>query len=158
VYCCDVLEHVRDLDCVIAEAARVLKPDGVYIYDTINRTLLSKLLIITLAQDWSWTSIFPRNFHVWEMFIKPEELFEVLARHGLESCEMVGLALRANPLTLLRLVRKLKRGQITYRTLGAYMSGSMRSGRNFQLSYLGYAVKMGDHGQPMIFSDIDTSQ
>ena len=25
VYCCDVLEHVNDLDCVIAETARVLK-------------------------------------------------------------------------------------------------------------------------------------
>jgi 2-polyprenyl-6-hydroxyphenyl methylase/3-demethylubiquinone-9 3-methyltransferase len=143
VYCFDVLEHVNDLDRVIGESARVVKPGGIYIYDTVNRTLMSKLFAIMLAQDWSWTSIFPRNFHVWEKFIKPDELLEILTRHDLESCEMVGLDLRANPLTLLRLVRKLKRGQITYRVLGDYMAGSLKPGKNVQISYLGYAIKRG---------------
>src|SRR5690242_4673237 len=32
VYCCDVLEHVDDLDRVIAEIARVLKGGGVFMY------------------------------------------------------------------------------------------------------------------------------
>ena len=44
VYCSDVLEHVRDVDQVLAETARALKPGGVYLFDTLNRTLLSKLV------------------------------------------------------------------------------------------------------------------
>ena len=29
-YCCDVLEHVSNLDAVISEAARALKPGGIF--------------------------------------------------------------------------------------------------------------------------------
>lgn len=35
-YCCDVLEHVSDLDSVIAETARALKPRGVYFFAYIQ--------------------------------------------------------------------------------------------------------------------------
>jgi 2-polyprenyl-3-methyl-5-hydroxy-6-metoxy-1,4-benzoquinol methylase len=38
-----VLEHVSDLDRVVSETARVLRPGGLYLFDTINRTLKSKL-------------------------------------------------------------------------------------------------------------------
>jgi len=41
VFCCDVLEHVRDLPKVMSEISRVLKKGGIFFYDTINRTLLS---------------------------------------------------------------------------------------------------------------------
>ena len=47
-YCSDVLEHVSDLDRVIEETARVLKPGGLYLFDTINRTLPSKLVMISV--------------------------------------------------------------------------------------------------------------
>lgn len=43
-----MLEHVADLDAVIRETARVLKPGGLYLFDTINRTRLSKLVMIKL--------------------------------------------------------------------------------------------------------------
>src|SRR5512133_3624477 len=46
VLCCDVLEHVNDVGRVIAEIARVLKPGGIFFYDTINRTFASKIVII----------------------------------------------------------------------------------------------------------------
>jgi 2-polyprenyl-6-hydroxyphenyl methylase/3-demethylubiquinone-9 3-methyltransferase len=51
VTCCDVLEHVSDLDVVVKEIARVLKPGGIFFYDTINRTPLSKFVMIKLFQD-----------------------------------------------------------------------------------------------------------
>ena len=74
VYCCDVLEHVDDLQQVLDESARVLRPGGVYMYDTINRTRRSKLVMIKLFQEWRSTALMEPNLHDWDMFIKPSEL------------------------------------------------------------------------------------
>ena len=139
VYCCDVLEHVNDLNRVIAEIARVLKPAGVFLYDTINRTLLSKLVVIKLAQEWPATRFVPANLHDWSMFITPGELQRVMARHGLQQCEVVGLTPPLNPVAIVRAVRLFKRGAISYGELGrrlAFRRSRLRSG-----SYMGYAVK-----------------
>ena len=72
VFCCDVLEHVADLDRVIAETARVLRPGGLYLFDTINRTRRSKLLAIKAMQEWRMTRIMDTAIHEWSMFIPPE--------------------------------------------------------------------------------------
>jgi len=48
VFCCDVLEHLEKPATVIAEISRVLKPNGLFLYDTINRTLRSKIGVIGL--------------------------------------------------------------------------------------------------------------
>ena len=69
-YCCDVLEHVSDLARVVSETARVLKPGGLYLFDTINRTLKSKLLVIKAMQQWPLTRITDTAIHDWDMFIK----------------------------------------------------------------------------------------
>ena len=79
-YCCDVLEHVDDLDRVLAETSRVLKPGGIYLYDTINRTRRSKLVVINLMQEWRSTALMEPNLHDWDMFIKPSELTAAMAR------------------------------------------------------------------------------
>jgi SAM-dependent methyltransferase len=47
--CCDVLEHVSDVDRVISETARVLEPGGLYLFDTPTRTRTSKLIAIKAA-------------------------------------------------------------------------------------------------------------
>ena len=84
VFCCDVLEHVRDLPKVIAEIARVLEPGGVFIYDTLNRTWLSRLAAIKVSQEWAPWAFMPARVHVWDMFIKPEEMKSLLQQSGLE--------------------------------------------------------------------------
>ena len=78
VFCCDVLEHVRDAAKVIAEISRVLKPGGVFCYDTLNRTFLSRLVAIHIAQVWKRWAMAPPRLHVWEMFIRPKELKSLL--------------------------------------------------------------------------------
>ena len=62
-YCCDVLEHVSDLDRVMSETARVLKPGGLYLFDTLNRTLQSKLVAIKVIQEWPLTRIVDTPLH-----------------------------------------------------------------------------------------------
>ena len=92
-----MLEHVDDLDTVIAETARVLKPGGVYLFDTINRTVLSKLVVIKLFQEWKYTRFVTTNLHDWQMFITPAELRAALVRNGLDSREIVGINPSGNP-------------------------------------------------------------
>lgn len=139
VYCCDVLEHVQDLRRVIAEISRVLKPGGTFLYDTINRTLKSKLVMIKLFQEWDWTSFMPPNLHDWRMFIKPDELISVMAANGLQNRGLTGLAPAANPLSTLRLLRARKRGEISY--FEAARRIGLRETRDKGVSYMGYAIK-----------------
>ena len=48
----DFLEHVPDMRAVVREAARVLAPGGLFLYDTINRTWLTLLFHIGVLQEW----------------------------------------------------------------------------------------------------------
>lgn len=138
-YCCDVLEHVTDLDRVIAETARVLKPGGIYLFDTINRTLLSKLIAIKLIQDWKWSRVVTTNLHDWQMFITPDELRTTLIKHGLDCREIVGINPNGNPLRAVRSFWQLKRGQISYAEIGRRIP--MAIGKRTPIQYAGYAVK-----------------
>ena len=72
---------------VISETARVLKPGGLYLFDTINRTPVSKLLAIKVMQEWRLTRLTDVAIHDWDMFITPGELAAVLERHGLVEGE-----------------------------------------------------------------------
>jgi 2-polyprenyl-6-hydroxyphenyl methylase / 3-demethylubiquinone-9 3-methyltransferase len=141
VYCCDVLEHVQDLGKVIAEISRVLAPGGIFLYDTINRTLKSWLIMIKLFQDWDWTSFMPPNLHDWRMFIKPDELISVLTAHGLENRGQTGLAPAANPIRTLRILRARKRGEISH--FEAAQRIDLRESRDKAVLYAGYARKGG---------------
>lgn len=140
-YCCDVLEHVNDLDKVIAETARALRPGGIYLYDTINRTFRSKLIMIKLFQEWDWTSFMPPRMHDWQMFIKPAELCGLMGRYGLESRGLVGLKPSAHPIQVIRTLRKRKRGEITYTEAGRQMNLSVS--KDTSVMYMGYGIKNG---------------
>jgi 2-polyprenyl-6-hydroxyphenyl methylase / 3-demethylubiquinone-9 3-methyltransferase len=137
--CCDVLEHVSDVDRVISETARALAPGGLYLFDTVNRTRMSKLLAIKAVQQWPLTRITDIAFHDWDMFITPAELADVLERHGLVPGETVGLGARAGPLTVLRSLASARLGRITYGEL----SRRLQVGRvsSTAVSYMGFATK-----------------
>ena len=139
VYCCDVLEHVTDLSRVIAETVRVLKPRGTYLFDTINRTFVSRLVMIKLLQEWRWSALMPPQLHDWHMFIRPDELRRELTRHGLVVGGMIGLRPRASFPRQLRALRRRKRGLITYQA--AFREMDIAESPDLSVSYIGFARK-----------------
>jgi len=92
VVCVDVLEHVSDLQKVIAEIARVLRPGGTLCFDTINRNPLARFVTITVAED--ILKILPKGTHDPAMFIKPVELSDAFYKADLAPSKMVGLGPR----------------------------------------------------------------
>jgi 2-polyprenyl-6-hydroxyphenyl methylase / 3-demethylubiquinone-9 3-methyltransferase len=139
VFCCDVLEHVRDLPKVISEISRVLKPGGVFCYDTLNRTWASLLGAIKIGQVWKPWAFMPPDLHVWRMFIKPGEMKSLLRRNGLEWKGHRGIVPDVPIPRLLGYLRKRARGEWTYGELAGKVR--MVESRVTVVMYMGYAVK-----------------
>jgi 2-polyprenyl-6-hydroxyphenyl methylase/3-demethylubiquinone-9 3-methyltransferase len=89
VVCADVLEHVEDLDSVLDEVSRVLKPRGLFLFDTVNRTRLAALVYVTLGER--ILGIVPRGTHDPAKFIRPAELAAKLKQRRFEIGPMIGL-------------------------------------------------------------------
>ncbi len=141
VYCCDVLEHVQDLPKVIREIARVLKPGGYFFFDTINRTIVSKLVAIKMWQEWKSTAFMPPNLHVWEMFIKPKEIRTILEDSGFEFSEFRGSSPNISIPKMIGYLRKRASGKISMKELGERFK--LIESNDLKLLYMGYAVKKG---------------
>ena len=92
VVCVDVLEHVEDLEKVIAESARVLKPGGLFLFDTINRNFLARFVVISMAED--LLKLLPKGTHDPARFIRPKELRALFERHDLTPNDFTGLGPR----------------------------------------------------------------
>ena len=77
----DVLEHLNDLNLVASEISRILRPGGVVVFDTINRSVFSYVAIYWVAQE--IFPILPAAAHDWQLFIQPAELIEIFGNHKL---------------------------------------------------------------------------
>jgi 2-polyprenyl-6-hydroxyphenyl methylase / 3-demethylubiquinone-9 3-methyltransferase len=140
VVCCDMLEHVADVDKVVAEAARVLRPGGLYLFDTINRTPQSYIETILFAQELSFTRIFLPGTHDWRQFIRPNEMEKHLEKHNLQLGELTGLQPGISSQMVGNEISRLKRGEINYAELGRRMKFQTGGGTNG--NYIGYAVRL----------------
>lgn len=89
IVCLDVLEHVQDLRATIAEIARVLAPGGIFIFDTINRTLLARIALIWYGEHFPSGGLTP-GIHDYRAFIKPTELRTILETNQLKVHELTG--------------------------------------------------------------------
>ena len=85
----EVIEHVRDPAGFVRGLAEVLADDGLLVMSTPNRTPLSRLALITLAEG---TGRIPRGTHDWDKFLTPDELTDLLQRAGLTVTDVRGLA------------------------------------------------------------------
>ncbi|XP_010159166.1 PREDICTED: hexaprenyldihydroxybenzoate methyltransferase, mitochondrial, partial [Eurypyga helias] len=72
----EVVEHVADLEMFIKCCSQVLKPEGSLFITTINKTQLSYVLGIVVAEK--ILGIVPEGTHEWEKFVPPEELERLL--------------------------------------------------------------------------------
>ncbi|HEY1125975.1 MAG TPA: bifunctional 2-polyprenyl-6-hydroxyphenol methylase/3-demethylubiquinol 3-O-methyltransferase UbiG [Sphingobium sp.] len=84
----EVIEHVTNPALFLGHVAQLLKPDGLLILSTPNRTPLSKLMIVTLAEG---LGSIPKGTHDWSKFITPEELTAMLETKGLVVTDTRGI-------------------------------------------------------------------
>ncbi len=84
----EVIEHVSDPAGFVRGLARVLADNGLLILSTPNRTPLSQLAMITIAEG---TGRIPRGTHDWNKFLTPDELTALLRDAGLRVIDTRGL-------------------------------------------------------------------
>ena len=89
VVCVDVLEHVEHVPRAIDEIARVLKPGGMFFFDTINRNAVAAFLAVTCAER--LIGLLPRGTHDPAKFIRPSEMKSELHGRGFNDVRFVGL-------------------------------------------------------------------
>lgn len=86
----EVVEHVADVDAFVEACAKAVRPGGLLVMATINRTMKSFALAIVGAEYvLGWL---PRGTHNWEKFVTPRELEQAMARHGLDVEDEAGVA------------------------------------------------------------------
>ena len=91
----EIVEHVSDVALFIGECARMVKPGGLLLVATLNRTPKSFALAIVGAEYiLRWL---PVGTHDWKKFVKPAELEAPIGAAGLSIVETTGVSF--NPLT-----------------------------------------------------------
>ncbi|NTU77440.1 MAG: bifunctional 2-polyprenyl-6-hydroxyphenol methylase/3-demethylubiquinol 3-O-methyltransferase UbiG, partial [Alphaproteobacteria bacterium] len=79
----EVVEHVADLDAFFSALKKHLKPNGLLLLSTLNRTWRSYVFGIWAAEyvlGWA-----PRGAHNWHQFVRPSELALRLEQIGLRT-------------------------------------------------------------------------
>lgn len=109
VVCMEVLEHVGDPAAVVAEAARVLRPGGMFIFSGPNRTVVNRVGLVFVAQD--ILGVVPRGTHRWKRLIRPDEMDRYMRASGIEPGQTLGVGIgwRDLPLAALAVVGLLIR-------------------------------------------------
>lgn len=85
----EIVEHVPDMGAFIEVCAGMLKPGGLMVVSTINRTAKAFALAIVGAEYiLRWL---PRGTHQWSKFVTPDELYEALTAAGLSPGNSAGM-------------------------------------------------------------------
>jgi 2-polyprenyl-6-hydroxyphenyl methylase / 3-demethylubiquinone-9 3-methyltransferase len=85
----EVVEHVTDVGLFVEHAAAMVKPGGLLVVATLNRTAKSFALAIVGAEYiLRWL---PRGTHQWDKFVTPNELEIAIAQSGLRIAGETGV-------------------------------------------------------------------
>ena len=85
----EVVEHVADVSLYLKSCAALVKPGGLMVVATINRTARAFALAIVGAEYvLGWL---PRGTHAFNKFVTPEELTSILKRQGLTIADRCGV-------------------------------------------------------------------
>jgi 2-polyprenyl-6-hydroxyphenyl methylase/3-demethylubiquinone-9 3-methyltransferase len=77
----EVIEHVADPAAFLAAACAQLRPGGVLVVSTFNRTLRSFLLGVVAAEH--VLGLAPKGTHDWRKFLRPSDIAGLITVHGL---------------------------------------------------------------------------
>ncbi len=112
----EVVEHVANLDVFLEAAAGLVKPGGVMVLSTLNRTWKS-LALGKVAAEYVLRWL-PPGTHDWKKFVRPSEMASGLEPHGVEITDLKGMTYKA-------------------------VEGDWRLSRDLAVNYLAFGVKAG---------------
>jgi 2-polyprenyl-6-hydroxyphenyl methylase/3-demethylubiquinone-9 3-methyltransferase len=91
----EVIEHVADPAALLSAVAALLKPGGLHIASTLNRTPQSFALGIVAAERiLRWL---PPGTHDWKRFVIPDEMYALMQGAGLSPVDRKGMVF--NPIS-----------------------------------------------------------
>ena len=91
----EVIEHVPDVPAFLDICSKLVRPGGLMLASTLNRTVKSYgLAIIGAEYIMRWL---PTGTHQWERFVTPDELKKAMLDAGLIEIEQTGMSY--NPLS-----------------------------------------------------------
>lgn len=85
----ELIEHVADLEQFVADVTKLVRPQGMIVFSTLNRTVKSMVLGVAVAEyvlGWA-----PRGTHDWRKFVKPSELARMVRRHDCVVTQLAGM-------------------------------------------------------------------
>jgi 2-polyprenyl-6-hydroxyphenyl methylase/3-demethylubiquinone-9 3-methyltransferase len=72
----EVIEHVANIEVFLDRCAELVRPGGLVILSTINRTVKSWALAIAMGEY--VLRLLPRGSHQWRKFVRPDEIRSAL--------------------------------------------------------------------------------
>jgi 2-polyprenyl-6-hydroxyphenyl methylase/3-demethylubiquinone-9 3-methyltransferase len=116
----EVVEHVSDPLAYLTACHDLLKPGGIMLCSTLNRTPQSFAMAI-IGAEWIMRWL-PKGTHEWKKFITPDELYDLIRKAGLTPVDRKGMVF--NPLRW--------DWSLSDRDLACnYVTASVRSGKAF---------------------------